>query len=75
MFALGCILFYALSRGAHPFGPRASREANILAGRPNLDKLREQKEEIACHLAGLLVQYEAAARPTAAAAVRHGPPL
>ena len=60
--------------GAHPFGPRASREANIVAGRPDLEKLRDRKDEVARHLVGLLVQHETAARPTAAAAVRHAPP-
>ena len=32
IFSLGCIFYYVLSKGEHPFGDRILREANILKG-------------------------------------------
>ena len=41
IFSLGCVFFYILSRGNHPFGDRYMREANIVKGQYNLDQLQE----------------------------------
>ena len=40
IFSLGCVFFYILSRGSHPFGDRYMREANIVKGQYTLDQLR-----------------------------------
>ncbi|KAI9885635.1 MAG: hypothetical protein M1823_002555 [Watsoniomyces obsoletus] len=40
IFSLGCVFFYILSRGSHPFGDRYMREANIVRGQYNLDQLQ-----------------------------------
>jgi serine/threonine-protein kinase/endoribonuclease IRE1 len=32
IFALGCVYYYILTRGKHPFGLPYEREANILRG-------------------------------------------
>jgi serine/threonine-protein kinase/endoribonuclease IRE1 len=40
IFSLGCVFFYILSRGNHPFGDRYMREANIVKGQFNLDQLQ-----------------------------------
>ncbi|KAJ7678424.1 kinase-like domain-containing protein [Mycena olivaceomarginata] len=32
IFALGCLFFYTLTNGGHPFGDRFEREANIMKG-------------------------------------------
>ena len=32
IFSLGCVFFYLMSRGQHPFGQRFEREQNILKG-------------------------------------------
>ncbi|KAK1216069.1 bifunctional endoribonuclease/protein kinase ire1 [Marasmius sp. AFHP31] len=39
IFALGCLFYYTLSNGLHPFGDRFEREVNILKGAVNLDGL------------------------------------
>jgi len=44
IFALGCIFYYVLCNGAHPFGGRYEREANILRGQYNLDALKHSPE-------------------------------
>ncbi|KAI9812511.1 MAG: bifunctional endoribonuclease/protein kinase ire1 [Thelocarpon impressellum] len=41
IFSLGCVFFYILSRGNHPFGDRYMREANIVKGQYNLEQLQE----------------------------------
>jgi serine/threonine-protein kinase/endoribonuclease IRE1 len=39
IFALGCLFYYTLTNGQHPFGDRFEREVNILKGAMNLDGL------------------------------------
>ncbi|KAH0538163.1 hypothetical protein FGG08_005221 [Glutinoglossum americanum] len=40
IFSLGCVFFYVLSGGNHPFGDRYMREANIVKGHYDLDQLQ-----------------------------------
>uniref|UniRef100_A0A0W0FF95 non-specific serine/threonine protein kinase n=1 Tax=Moniliophthora roreri TaxID=221103 RepID=A0A0W0FF95_MONRR len=39
IFSLGCLFYYTLTNGQHPFGDRFEREVNILKGAMNLDGL------------------------------------
>ncbi|KAJ3058290.1 bifunctional endoribonuclease/protein kinase ire1, partial [Quaeritorhiza haematococci] len=39
IFSAGCVFYYVLTSGEHPFGDRFSREINILKGNFRLDKL------------------------------------
>ncbi|KAJ3415687.1 bifunctional endoribonuclease/protein kinase ire1 [Chytridiales sp. JEL 0842] len=39
IFSAGCVAFYVMTGGHHPFGDRYSREINILKGNHRLDKL------------------------------------
>lgn len=61
IFSAGCVFYYVLSSGSHPFGESLSRQANILAGAPCLAHLEEeahgkrdltQQREEAGHKAG-----------------------
>jgi serine/threonine-protein kinase/endoribonuclease IRE1 len=45
IFALGCLFYYTLTNGSHPFGDRFEREVNILKGAKNLDGLERFGEE------------------------------
>ena len=36
IFSLGCVFYYILSRGDHPFGRRFEREKNILSNKLSL---------------------------------------
>lgn len=40
IFSLGCVFFYILSKGSHPFGDRYIREANIIKGEKDLSTLK-----------------------------------
>ncbi|EKX30824.1 hypothetical protein GUITHDRAFT_83647 [Guillardia theta CCMP2712] len=43
-FALGCILYYVMTKGSHPFGERARRESNILADKPDVRRVWKERE-------------------------------
>lgn len=45
IFSTGCLFYYVLSNGEHPFGDRYSREINILKGVYDLNKLDGIGEE------------------------------
>lgn len=40
IFSLGCVFYYILSGGGHPFGDRYTREGNIIRGEYNLAPLQ-----------------------------------
>lgn len=39
IFSSGCVFYYVLSGGLHPFGDQYRRQANIIAGEFNLEKI------------------------------------
>ena len=43
IFSLGCVFYYILSGGKHPFGDALHRQANILAGKSALEKIPQGK--------------------------------
>jgi len=45
IFSCGCVFYYVLSNGDHPFGARYDRESNILKECYSLNRLREFGEE------------------------------
>jgi serine/threonine-protein kinase/endoribonuclease IRE1 len=45
IFALGCLFYYTLTNGSHPFGDRFEREVNILKNSKCLDGLECFGEE------------------------------
>lgn len=45
IFSLGCIFYYVLTRGEHPYGAKYEREVNILRDCRSLDKLDGLGEE------------------------------
>lgn len=45
IFALGCLFYYTLTSGDHPFGDKFEREVNILKGAMSLDGLEGLGEE------------------------------
>ena len=46
-FAIGCIIYFDLSPGNHPFGEPIRRDANIVDGISNLSDLEGEDEFIA----------------------------
>lgn len=41
LFSAGCVFYYVISKGRHPFGDSLHRQANIMNGEYSLDKLAQ----------------------------------
>jgi serine/threonine-protein kinase/endoribonuclease IRE1 len=39
VFSLGCLMYYSLTGGAHPFGERLERDSNVIANKFDVSKL------------------------------------
>ncbi|XP_026559793.1 serine/threonine-protein kinase/endoribonuclease IRE2 isoform X2 [Pseudonaja textilis] len=73
IFSAGCIFYYVLSRGQHPFGHSFHRQANILAGTYQLLKLQQDTHS---HLVGrdlieAMISSDPRLRPSAAQVLQH----
>ncbi|KAK7683835.1 hypothetical protein QCA50_013211 [Cerrena zonata] len=65
---MGCLFYYVLTNGGHPFGDVPEREMNILNNSKCLDDL-ESKE--ALHLISKLLSFDASERPESSAIHLH----
>lgn len=43
IFSAGCVFYYVVSQGSHPFGKSLQRQANILLGTYSLDQLQPDR--------------------------------
>ncbi|KAL2916326.1 bifunctional endoribonuclease/protein kinase ire1 [Polyrhizophydium stewartii] len=73
IFSIGCVFFYVLTGGGHPFGDKFSREMNVLRGNFRLDALDVLKEEsvLAKDLIKRMISKDPSKRPDAASVLRH----
>ncbi|KAJ1736620.1 bifunctional endoribonuclease/protein kinase ire1 [Coemansia sp. Benny D160-2] len=76
IFSMGCVFYYVLMDGAHPFGDRLSREQRILAGTPDLQMLESSCSDIpsaveAVDLIAHMVARQERDRPSAASVLVH----
>ncbi|ODM89961.1 Serine/threonine-protein kinase/endoribonuclease IRE2 [Orchesella cincta] len=73
IFSLGCVFYYVMTKGGHPFGDVIRRQANILNGKQNLDaELLKGKGfgEAEC-LIKLMLSATPMDRPPASAITKH----
>lgn len=74
IFSLGCVFFYILSGGLHPFGDKILREANIVQNNFSLDYLNERYQEDAVEARVLISEMicrDPRKRPDAQAVLLH----
>ncbi|KIJ27978.1 hypothetical protein M422DRAFT_61965 [Sphaerobolus stellatus SS14] len=73
IFALGCLFYYTLTAGSHPFGDRFERERNIMIDHMDLSGLQQFDEEgtEAAHLISGMLHREAKERPDTTACLTH----
>ncbi|KAF5323103.1 hypothetical protein D9611_009216 [Ephemerocybe angulata] len=73
IFALGCLYYYTLTNGGHPYGDRFEREVNILKDNKSLDQLERFGEEgmEACDLIESMLHPEASERPDTTSILLH----
>lgn len=69
VFSLGCVVHYVLTGGEHPYGLWYEREANIIAGKPDLSRLSLCPD--ALDLVGCMLQADPARRPTSSQLCSH----
>ncbi|KAM9725454.1 serine/threonine-protein kinase/endoribonuclease IRE2 isoform 2-T2 [Dama dama] len=73
IFSAGCVFYYVLSGGSHPFGESLYRQANILAGAPRLAHLEEEAHDkvVARSLVEAMLSPLPQARPAARQVLAH----
>ncbi|XP_006892748.1 PREDICTED: serine/threonine-protein kinase/endoribonuclease IRE2 [Elephantulus edwardii] len=73
IFSAGCVFYYVLSGGGHPFGEILYRQANILAGTPCLAHLEEEVHDkvLARDLVAAMLSTWPQTRPSAEQVLTH----
>ncbi|KAL4709941.1 hypothetical protein ACJJTC_003904 [Scirpophaga incertulas] len=63
IFSLGCVFYYVLSRGQHPFGDVLRRQANILTGDYDLSLIEKMLPEEEVLVTKILIRAMISSRP------------
>uniref|UniRef100_A0A8C3VCI0 non-specific serine/threonine protein kinase n=1 Tax=Catharus ustulatus TaxID=91951 RepID=A0A8C3VCI0_CATUS len=73
IFSAGCVFYYVVSGGQHPFGDSLRRQANILAGSYQLSCLQEEAHDklVARELIVAMISSEPQRRPSAPVVLVH----
>uniref|UniRef100_A0A7N6FHD7 Serine/threonine-protein kinase/endoribonuclease IRE1 n=1 Tax=Anabas testudineus TaxID=64144 RepID=A0A7N6FHD7_ANATE len=73
VFSAGCVFYYVVSRGQHPFGDSLRRQVNILSGEYSLSHFMEDIHDdvIAQDLIEQMISAEAESRPSTACVLKH----
>uniref|UniRef100_A0A803K5E8 Serine/threonine-protein kinase/endoribonuclease IRE1 n=2 Tax=Xenopus tropicalis TaxID=8364 RepID=A0A803K5E8_XENTR len=73
IFSAGCVFYYVVSEGKHPFGRSLQRQANILLGTYTLDCLDLGTHEglVAHQLIEQMINKDPQRRPSAPAVLKH----
>ncbi|NWU57742.1 ERN1 endoribonuclease, partial [Dromas ardeola] len=73
IFSAGCIFYYVVSGGQHPFGDSLRRQANILSGSYRLSCLQEEVHDklVARELIVAMINPEPQRRPSASVVLVH----
>ncbi|KAG9350435.1 hypothetical protein JZ751_026797, partial [Albula glossodonta] len=73
IFSAGCVFYYVVSQGSHPFGKSLQRQANILLGACSLDLLHTDRHEdiVATDLILQMLSMEPQKRPSAESVLKH----
>lgn len=71
IFSAGCVLYYVITKGKHPFGNPLKRQANILAGDYNVDSLPVTDCYVRKELIEKMIDRDPESRPPAKAVLKH----
>lgn len=73
IFSLGCVFYYVITNGAHPFGDTLKRQSNILSHEYDLKLLKPTTHEqvLAEELIKDMINEDAGRRPLAPAILKH----
>uniref|UniRef100_A0A8C5JDN5 Serine/threonine-protein kinase/endoribonuclease IRE1 n=1 Tax=Junco hyemalis TaxID=40217 RepID=A0A8C5JDN5_JUNHY len=73
IFSAGCVFYYVVSEGGHPFGKSLQRQANILLGAYSLEALGAGRHEdiVARDLIEQMINMDPQKRPSASCVLKH----
>uniref|UniRef100_A0A671UHD8 Serine/threonine-protein kinase/endoribonuclease IRE1 n=1 Tax=Sparus aurata TaxID=8175 RepID=A0A671UHD8_SPAAU len=73
VFSAGCVFYFVVSRGQHPFGDALRRQVNILSGEYSLSHFMEDIHDdvIAQDLIERMISTEPESRPSTACVLKH----
>ncbi|XP_045115482.1 serine/threonine-protein kinase/endoribonuclease IRE1-like isoform X2 [Portunus trituberculatus] len=71
IFSLGCVYYYMLTRGKHPFGSVLDRQSNIISGKFKLDDLDSEKDVNSTTLIERMMSSKPSERPPTSAILKH----
>ena len=71
IFSLGCVFYYVLSKGKHPFGDHISRQSNILKDDCDLGELKSEEKLIQFNLIEKMLSSEPRSRPLIESIIKH----
>ncbi|CAL8330900.1 unnamed protein product [Lota lota] len=73
VFSAGCVFYYVVSRGQHPFGDALRRQVNILAGEYTLSHFMEDTHDdvIARDLIERMISAAPESRPSTSCVLKH----
>ncbi|XP_076451034.1 serine/threonine-protein kinase/endoribonuclease IRE1-like [Babylonia areolata] len=71
IFSAGCVIYYAVTNGKHPFGDSLKRQSNIMMGDFYLECLRGDENVVCRELVESMIQFKPDTRPCASAVLKH----
>uniref|UniRef100_A0AAQ6ACY3 non-specific serine/threonine protein kinase n=1 Tax=Amphiprion ocellaris TaxID=80972 RepID=A0AAQ6ACY3_AMPOC len=73
IFSAGCVFYYVVSQGSHPFGKSLQRQASILLGTSSLDYLQSDRhgDIVARDLIEQMLSMDPHRRPSAESVLKH----
>jgi len=71
IFSAGCVIYYVITRGKHPFGGSLHRQANILSGDYNIDSLPMKDGYLRKSLIEQMIHFRPECRPSAKEILKH----
>lgn len=73
VFSAGCVFYYVVSRGQHPYGDALRRQVNILAGEYTLSHFMEDVHDdvVARDLIERMISAEPQSRPSTSCVLKH----
>lgn len=71
IFSLGCVFYYVLTKGKHPFGEQISRQSNIFQNKRNIDELKSEDRLIEYNLVEKMLEHNPKDRPLIDTILKH----
>ncbi|GFO02319.1 serine/threonine-protein kinase/endoribonuclease ire1 [Plakobranchus ocellatus] len=71
IFSMGCLFYYVLTEGRHPFGESLRRQANILCGDYNFKYLPGDEHYVSRKLIERMIAFDPDKRPSAQVILEH----